>query len=44
MCQEQSKFNVYGVAKPMFYQKGDLNEEVTLYSIDQIYKDKNLII
>lgn len=44
MCQEQIKFNVYGVAKPMFYQKGDINEEVTLYSLDQVYKHKNSVI
>ena len=44
MCQEQSKFNVYGVAKPMFYQKGDCNEEVTLYSLEQVYKYKNPVI
>jgi hypothetical protein len=44
MCQEQSKFNIYGVARPMFYQKGDINEEVTLYSLDQVYKDKNSVI
>jgi hypothetical protein len=44
MCQEQSKFNVYGVTKPMFYQKGDTNEEVTLYSLDQVYKNKNLVV
>jgi hypothetical protein len=43
-CQEQKKFNVYGVAKPMFYQKGDINEQVTLYSLEQVYKDKNPVI
>ena len=43
-CQEQKKFNVYGVAKPMFYQKGDCNEEVTLYSLEQVYKYKNPVI
>lgn len=40
MCQEQHKFNVYGVAKPFFYQKGEVNEKVTLYSLEQVYKDK----
>jgi len=43
MCQEQYKFNVYGVAKPMFYQKCEINKAVTLYSLEQVYKDKNFI-
>jgi len=43
MCQEQYKFNVYGVARPMFYQTGD-NKDVTLYSLETVYKDKNPIV
>lgn len=43
MSQEQYRFNVYGVAKPMFYQNCNINKEVTLYSLEQIYRDKNLI-
>jgi hypothetical protein len=43
MCQEQHKYNVYGIANPMFYQRGD-NKEVTLYSLERVYRDKNIVI
>jgi len=41
MCQEQFKFNIYGVAKPMFYQKGR-NRDATSYYLENFYKGKYL--
>lgn len=41
MCQEQYKFKVYGVAKPMFYQRGTGRDKDTLGLLERVFKDKN---
>lgn len=40
IAQEQHRFNTYACRKPMFYQHDGNNAFTTLYSLDQVYKDK----
>lgn len=41
IAQEQHKFNVYGVAEPLFFQKDSGNENVTLFSLNNLYKHQH---
>lgn len=40
-CQEQYKYNVYGVAKPLVYQNDICTEGMTLYPLEEFYRTKN---
>lgn len=40
-CQEQYKYNVYGVAKPLVYQNDPSTGGMTLYPLEEVYKTKN---
>ncbi len=39
-CQEQHKYNVYGVAKPLVYQNDPCTEGMTKYPLEDVYKSK----
>lgn len=39
-CQEQYKYNVYGVAKPFVYQNDPITAEMTKYPLENVYKNK----
>lgn len=39
-CQEQHKYNVYGVSKPLVYQNDPCTEGMTKYPLEDVYKSK----
>ena len=41
-CQEQYKYNVYGIAKPLVYQNDHSTEGMTLYPLEEVFKTKYL--
>ena len=43
-CQEQYKYNVYGVVKPFVYQNDTGTSEVTKYPLETIYKSINKLM
>lgn len=43
-CQEQYKYNVYGVANPLVYQTDPHTIELTTYPLETIYKSINKLM